>query len=162
MKKRMSTVYAASLALAAFVLALSLASCGGGGGGDDDDPPPGGASHTYEEVLPTMGALTAAMTAAGASEDSSSSAYYTLDATSYVMHFNGFTNDGITVNGSLTQTVATGDTNGTITFSGSNVSSLVYHDANFTTHPATGTCTFTLTDGGVWVYDWATESYIET
>ena len=82
-----------------------------------------------------------------------------MDDTTYVFYFNGYTSNGITCNGSLAMVLATGKIDGTISFSGSNVATIIYNAVNTSKTPNTGTYTIVFTDGSTWSYDFATGDF---
>jgi uncharacterized protein YjdB len=115
----------------------------------------GSLHHSYSEVVPAANALQAALNVALSSNDSTKAAYcefVTTPSWLVTIHLNAYKPAGsiYTINGTITAPVNTdytvGALNGTATLTGGLVSTIVYHDAVFTT-PRSGTVDIAFPDG---------------
>jgi hypothetical protein len=135
---------------------LSLASCANSPGGGDDPSP---VTHEISDADPTMTAITYGIVAAAGSTDPLESAYAVVAGSIVTYCWNGYTYDGITLNGSLAVDTSTFIEYGTIFTTGDNVEKIVYN--NVTLSPLGGTLEITFTDNSTWAYDYATETFTQ-
>lgn len=133
-------------------LVLALSGC--------SNPAQGGSSGwTYADASPEMTAYSLGLIAAAGSTESTDPAYSTTGENGTVFNFNEYSDNTITINGSLSVTYE-GDTmtmDGTLNFSGGSVSSIVYNSICIA--PMSGSMVITFTDGSSWSYNYATGAF---
>jgi len=116
----------------------------------------GSPSRSFSDTQPEMTAYSNGLLASlGGSTPTAS---FSVSGAVVTYHFDDYLYGQITVNGSVTVDTGNSSTNGTLTFSGGAVSTIVYNNI-IISPPSSGTLVITFNDGSSWTYNYANSSF---
>lgn len=118
---------------------------------------PSGSTHTYADASKSMTTYSNGLLAASSHINGSGSAYCTVDGMTYIIVLDNYidSTNGVAVSGTLTETLSPLNINGTLTFTGGDVTQIIFNNATGTS----GTLTIKFSDNSSWTYNYATGAF---